>query len=132
MPGHDEMPEPVPRTPTVIMIVRSPITAADVPQLCERVNSLLLHSGAGLLVCDVSLLTEPDAATLQALARMALTARRLGRRMRLRQPCGRLQDLLALAGLCDVLPGFESRRQVEQREQGRRVQERAEPDDPAG
>ena len=52
---------------------------------------------------DVSQITVPDAAMLNALARLALTARRLGTSIELHNACPRLRDLLVIAGLTDVL-----------------------------
>ena len=71
---------------------------------------------------DVSGLADPDALTLEALARLQLTAHRLGASIRLHNPCAELVDLLALVGLSDVLPvivesGVEPDGLVEEREQ---------------
>ena len=98
---------------------------------------LLEGCDAELVVCDVGGLVDPDAVTVDALARLQLTARRLGRRIRLRDPCGELRQLLALMGLGEVLAvgvpsGSQPRRQTEQREQAGGVQEEADPADPAG
>ena len=140
------------------------IDRADIPHLCERLRVLVRAevprardieqlgtrggavgvqqpgqepgADAGWVVCDVSALTEPDAATVEALARLQLTARRLGCRIRLRGACPRLRDLLALVGLAEVVPllppasGVEPQRQAEQREPTGDVQEGVEPDDP--
>jgi hypothetical protein len=54
------------------------------------------------IVCDVGSL-PPDVAAIDALARLQLTARRLGLEIKLRQASSELQDLLAFAGLRDVL-----------------------------
>ena len=54
--------------------------------------------------CDVSGITEPDAVTLEALARLQLIAQRLGTSIRLANASPQLVDLLTLAGLTDVLP----------------------------
>ena len=54
------------------------------------------------IVCDVSAF-PPDAAAIDTLARLQLTARRLGLELRLRHASNELQDLLAFAGLRDVL-----------------------------
>ena len=79
--------------------------------------------------CDVSALTDADELALEALVRLQLTARRLGRTIRLRNASAQLVDLLALVGLTDVLPvvcdgdaekggsGVEVNGQVEQRKQ---------------
>ena len=87
------------------------------------------------IVCDVSALTHPDVGTLDALAWLALTCRRLGRPVRLRQPPTRLWELLELAGLCDVLPiddrlSLEPGRQAEEREEAGRVEEEGDPGNP--
>jgi hypothetical protein len=54
------------------------------------------------IVCDVASLA-PDAAAIDTLARLQLTARRVGLELRLRHASSELQDLLAFAGLRDVL-----------------------------
>jgi STAS domain len=55
------------------------------------------------VVCDVSRIVEPDGPTLDALVRLALTARRMGTSIELRNVCAELADLIAIAGLTDVL-----------------------------
>ena len=104
-----------------MFVVEGPIDRADVADLCECVRMLLASSNAELVVCDVGALTRPDAAAIDALARMQLTARRLGSQIRLRNACDTLQDLLALVGLSEVVPlsgpsRIEARGQTEQRE----------------
>ena len=81
------------------------------------------------IVCDVGALA-PDAVTVDALARLQLTARRLGMEMRLRHASSELQDLLAFVGLRTVLR-VEAGGQAEQREQRLGVEEERELDDPA-
>jgi anti-anti-sigma regulatory factor len=81
------------------------------------------------LVCDVRWLSAPDCATVDALARLQLTARRRGQRICLRNASRELVELLALAGLCGVLPdesgsGVQVGRKVEEREEPGRVQEK--------
>ena len=78
---------------------------------------------------DVSVLAA-DVLTVDALARLQLSARRRGRRLRLRDASGELQDLIAFVGLSEVL-GVELQRQSEQREQRVGVEEERELDDPA-
>jgi hypothetical protein len=72
----------------------------------------------------------PDVLTVDALARLQLSARRHGRRLRLRDASAELQDLIELVGLTAAL-GVEPSRQPEQREQRVRVEEERELDDPA-
>ncbi|HEY5170700.1 MAG TPA: hypothetical protein VIK54_03125 [Acidimicrobiia bacterium] len=76
-----------------------------------------------VIACDVSRLVDPDGPALDALARLRLTAHRLGVTIELHNACPVLVDLIALAGLTDVLvvadSGIEVDRQVEEREQVR-------------
>jgi len=54
------------------------------------------------VICDVRG-AGADAATVDALARLQLTAKRLGCRMRLRNASAELLQLVAFMGLADVL-----------------------------
>jgi ABC-type transporter Mla MlaB component len=121
---------------TIVLLLEGPIARANVPSLCERVRQLLQTCEADLVVCDVSALLEPDAVTVDVLARLQLTARRLGRQVRFRDACGELRDLLALVGLGDVVlcvgSAVEPRSEAEKREQAGGVEEEADPADPAG
>jgi anti-anti-sigma regulatory factor len=95
---------------------------------------LLDNSEAAVIVCDVRAITNPDAVVIEALARLQLTARRLGRQVLLHHASDHLQDLLALTGLREFLPqhpelGLKLRWQAEQREQPLGVEEGVEPDD---
>ncbi len=55
------------------------------------------------VVCDVSRIVDPDGPALEALVRLALTARRMGTSVELRNACPVLVDLITIAGLTDVL-----------------------------
>jgi hypothetical protein len=72
----------------------------------------------------------PDLLTLDALARLELSARRHGRRLRVVGSSSGLRELIDLCGLSDAL-GVEPRGQPEQREQRVGVEEERELDDPA-
>ena len=85
------------------MVLLGPIAPQDIPALCRRARVLLERSCAELVVCDVGALVEADAVTVEALARVRLTVRQLGRRVRVRHPCRELRELLAFMGLADVL-----------------------------
>ncbi|MEA2133227.1 MAG: hypothetical protein QOC68_1136 [Solirubrobacteraceae bacterium] len=111
------------------LVISGPLTPADAAALCERARSELARSDAEVLVCDVAALTHPDAGTVEALARLQLTARRLGRQVRLREPSRELRGLLDLCGLAEVLR-VEPGRQPEEREQPLGVEERVEMGDP--
>lgn len=122
---------------TIDVVVAQPITHAVIARLCERVGMVLERSGAQLIVCDVGAVIDPDAATIDALARVQLTARRLGGRVHLRNACDPLRDLVTFMGMADVLPlsaalWLEPGWQTEEREQARSVKEEADPHDPAG
>ena len=127
---------PLPPEPnTIVLVISGPIDRAGIAALCQRVRVLLESSDADQVFCDVAALVDPDAVTVDALARLQLIARRLGRQVQLRHACGELQELLALMGLSDVVPlcpgsAFGPRRQAEQREQPRGVEEEADPTDP--
>jgi anti-anti-sigma regulatory factor len=119
-----------------VLVVERPITRAGIAALCECGRAWLLSSGATTIVCDVRAIPDPDAVTLEALTRVALTVRRLGGETRLRHASRRLQDLLVLVGLCEVLPleepsGVEGEGQAEQGEHAISIEEVMEPDDPA-
>jgi hypothetical protein len=84
----------------------------------------------------VGALREPDAAAVDALARLQLVAGRLGGRIQLRNASPELQELLRFMGLGDALPcegglRLGPKRQTEEREQSRGVEEERELDDPA-
>lgn len=141
MPSVDAQRMDAPRVPrepiAAVLIPNGPIGRADIAALCERVRGLPAGSRADPIVCDVRGLAHSDATTVDALARLQLTARRLGRQVRLRDAGSELQGLLALMGLSDVLPcgagsGLEPRGQAEEREQARCVQEEGDPRDPTG
>jgi ABC-type transporter Mla MlaB component len=88
---------------TIAFAIRGPIARADLAGLCGRVCALLERSAADVAVCDVSGV-DPDAVTVDALARLQLAARRNGCQVRLQHASGELRALLAFMGLQDVLP----------------------------
>jgi ABC-type transporter Mla MlaB component len=121
----------------IVLVIGGPIPGSCVPGICERVRVLLEDGDAELVVCDVAALADPDLGIVDALARLQLTARRLGRQVRLRHVSRELRELLALAGLAGVVPAeaglrVEPRGQTEQREQPGGVEERVDPDDATG
>ena len=56
------------------------------------------------IVVDVAALAVPDAATIDALARLQLVATADGRQIQLLHASPRLVELMALFGLSEVLP----------------------------
>ncbi|HEY2950792.1 MAG TPA: STAS domain-containing protein [Micromonosporaceae bacterium] len=108
------------------------VDRADIPVFCGRLAVLLRDRRDAVVQCEVGTITEPDTVTLEALARLQLTARRLGGRI---QVCGaqrRLREIIAFTGLGEVLPLAQASGQAEEREQPVGVEERVEPDDPPG
>jgi ABC-type transporter Mla MlaB component len=90
-----------------VLVIRGPVRPDAVAGLCAHVRALLQDPAVPLVTCDFSGVARPDAVTLEAIARMQLTARRMGRSIRLSRSCPELRALLALAGLTDVVPGDE-------------------------
>lgn len=145
---------------TPVWRIGGALERADIPALCERLAVRIGGTGSQVIVCDVAGLARPDAVAVEALARLQLTARRLGRRIRLRGASPQLLDLLAFVGLRGVLPlcpeprashplpparqpraadppargsdalAGQPRWQAEQREQPLVVEEEVEPGDP--
>jgi ABC-type transporter Mla MlaB component len=92
------------RAPTTITFaVWGPIARADLPGLCHRVCALFAATRPEIALCDVRSV-EPDAMTVDALARLQLAARRTGCRVRLRNASDALLELVSFMGLQDVLP----------------------------
>src|SRR4051812_34674793 len=98
----DVPPASPPEPSTGLLVVAAPIRDGDVAVLCERLRTVLATSDAEVVVCDVGALPA-NVRTIEALARLQLTARRLGRRIRLQRASPELEQLLAFAGLADVV-----------------------------
>lgn len=127
-------PRPPPEPNANNVVVTGPLARAEIPALCQRARETLGCS-AGPVDCDVGAL-NPDAVTVEALARLQLTARRLGRRVRFKDASPELQRLLCLLGLDEVLPcggtsNVEPGRETEEREQSGGIKEERDPGDPA-
>ena len=93
----------VPAPETIVFAIYGPIGREDLPGLCDRVCELLRSSGAAVALCDVGSV-DPDAVTVDALARLQLGARRFRCQVRLRHASSELLELLEFMGLSDVLP----------------------------
>jgi anti-anti-sigma regulatory factor len=112
------------------------IDRAEIPGLCERARVLLADDAASQLVCDVGAIISPDAVTVDALARLQLTARRMGHVARISHASPELHELVAFMGLSGVVPlnersGLEARRQTEEREQRGGIEEEGDSADAA-
>jgi ABC-type transporter Mla MlaB component len=104
-----------------VLFVSGPVASPEFSELCSRVRASLEGSDADVVVCDVGGLVDPDAVAVEALARLQLTARRLGCRIVLLHACGELRDLIDFMGLDGVVPWCEEltvepRGQPEERE----------------
>jgi hypothetical protein len=113
-----------------VWVIAGPLAAGDAAELCERLRAVLATSDAAVVVCDVGGLPA-DIVTVDALARLQLTARRLGRRIELRSRSPELDRLVAFVGLADVLGLGGHCGQAEERVQPRAVEERVDRGDPA-
>jgi ABC-type transporter Mla MlaB component len=82
--------------------IRAPLRRADLPGLFERTCELLASGEPEQLRCDVAAV-DADGVALDALARLALAARRAHCSVLLCGASPRLLSLIAFAGLDDVL-----------------------------
>ena len=94
-PAHDPT--------TLIVTVRGLIDRPAAARLGHEVGDLLRMTGARQLVCDVGGVIRADAATVDAVCRIRVTARRLGCDVHVRHASPELVELLDLMGLCDVV-----------------------------
>lgn len=138
-PDAPRSPSPATRLPsdpsTVAFDIRGRIARTDIAAICERARILLETAGAQTLDCDVAALIAPDAVAVDALARLQLTALRLGRQVRIDNASEELRELVAFMGLGAVMPldpgsGLDAGRQTEHREEPGGVEEEADPADP--
>jgi ABC-type transporter Mla MlaB component len=88
--------------PTVTLTIAGPLEHADLPVLLERTCALLGGAGGGRLRCEIRDVTA-DALALEALARLALAARRRGWTVSICGASRALGALISVAGLADVL-----------------------------
>jgi ABC-type transporter Mla MlaB component len=81
--------------------IRGPILREDLPGLCARVCAQLERAPDPVVIVDVRGV-EPDAVTVEALARLQLGARRHGCRVHLSGASPQLCQLIAFLGLTEV------------------------------
>lgn len=90
------------RVDPVVIALEGSIARKDIGPLCEHAQAILESSAGDLMLCDVRQVRS-DACAVDALARLQLTARRLGRRMQVVNVCEELRGLLVLMGLQEVM-----------------------------
>jgi hypothetical protein len=113
-----------PPDPDGVLVVGGPVADGDLGVLCERLRVLATAAQGEDIVCDVRALAA-DGVSVDVLARLQLTARRHGCRIRLRHASSELDQLLTFCGLAGVVVlGLEPQRQPEEREHPRGVEER--------
>jgi ABC-type transporter Mla MlaB component len=109
MPG-ERTPSGEGRLPTrlpprrVTIAIGGPLERADLPGLFQRTCVLLEGLGPEVLWCELTAVAA-DAVAVDALARLALAARRHGAQVRLSGASAELRALVQLMGLSDVLGG---------------------------
>ncbi|HEV7584772.1 MAG TPA: STAS domain-containing protein [Solirubrobacteraceae bacterium] len=86
----------------VTLEISGPLVRADLPALYDRTCALLEGARPEVLCCELRAV-EADAVAVDALARLALAARRHGAHVLLGGASPELRDLVALMGLAEVL-----------------------------
>ncbi|MFJ8664738.1 STAS domain-containing protein [Streptomyces sp. NPDC093600] len=79
------------------------LAARATPEEVARLCALLEGAAPTDVICDVGGLARADLAAVDALARLRLTAGRLGHRLTFRGTRADLRTLLELVGLADVV-----------------------------
>ncbi len=88
--------------PTVLLEIRAPLRREDLPGLFLRTCTMLREHQPDRILCDVTGI-EPDAVSMDALARLQLAARRNGCHVDFRNASPRLRALIDFSGLAEVL-----------------------------
>jgi ABC-type transporter Mla MlaB component len=119
-----------------VWVLEPRLGRADVPRVCAQFGTWIQDQVGGAVVCDAGAVVDPDAVTVDVLARLHLTAKRFGRRIQVEGARDRLTELLAVVGLEALLSapaglGVHPGRQPEQREQSLGLEERVDPHDSA-
>jgi anti-anti-sigma regulatory factor len=116
-----------PAGPTWMTLIRiaADLARADLPGLCaDLADRLRCQAPGGTVVCDVRAVVRPDVVTVEALARLRLTARRHGYALAVVGAGPQLAGLIGLLGLSETF------RQAEQREEAVGVEEVVDARDP--
>ena len=93
-------PPHLPHDPSGLLVVAG---ADDICALCASLSTIIAASSARVIGCDVTALPA-TARSIEAVARLQLTAMRLDRRIRLQRASPQLRRLIEFSGLADVVP----------------------------
>jgi ABC-type transporter Mla MlaB component len=93
---------------TLVLIFSGLIDRAEIPAICNQAGSWLSECDTKRVVCDVRAVVDPDAVTIDALARLRLTAKRMGLKVTIRHASHQLRDLLRFTGLEGAVPISDS------------------------
>ena len=93
----------IPEARAVTLEIRGPLERSDLPALFARACQLLSRTHPEVIFCEVTGVSA-DAVAVDALARLALAARRQRCQIRLRGASKELLALVAFVGLEEVLP----------------------------
>lgn len=118
-----------------VLVLSGRIDSSEIPALCARGGTLARRARPPVVYCDVGGVTHADAVCVEALARLQLTIKRLGRELRLLHAGEDLKELIDLVGLCGAVRfaelGLEPGGEAEQGEHPCRVEEETDPADPS-
>jgi ABC-type transporter Mla MlaB component len=90
--------------PAAVLRVDGPLDDGAVERLCARLRALRQTGDVAQVTCEIGPRVDADARTLDALARLQLTARQLGGEIRLSRAPSAVFELLAFAGLGEIVP----------------------------
>ncbi|MFF3751058.1 STAS domain-containing protein [Streptomyces sp. NPDC002018] len=107
-------------TEPIVLTIAGRLAPADVPRLCAELIARLHGTGAAEVIGDVGGLGPPNLVAVEAIARLQLTARRRGCRLRLRGVGGELRLLLELMGLSGLADTAQDAPDAAAGEQGER------------
>jgi len=91
-----------------VVVLAPRMRRGEITLLCDQLVDEVADGWVGTVICDVAAVVEPDMVTVETVARLGLTARRLGCRLRVAGGGERLAELLELTGLrgvVDLEPG---------------------------
>lgn len=90
-----------------VLVLSGELTPVDRVRLLVALRCLAREQRDASMLCDVAGLRNVDLGTVEVLARLQLSARRLGCPLTLRGTNPQLHALIELVGLADQLPGLD-------------------------